>query len=107
MSADAIRLTQTDNVATVLRGITAGETVHVQCGKSIETVTASQPIPLCHKISLAALQPGEQIRKYGEPIGVATASITLGSYVHVHNMASRRGKQGGNPKFVPVGPLTR
>ena len=95
MTADAIRLTQTDNVATVLRAIAAGEPVQVQCGESIETVTANQPIPLCHKISLSPLQPGEQIRKYGEAIGVATAAIPPGSHVHVHNMASRRGKQRG------------
>jgi len=96
VSADAIRLTVADNVATVLRAIAAGEPVQVQCGESIETVTASEAIPLCHKISLAALQPGEHIRKYGEAIGVATTAITLGSHVHVHNMASSRGKQPVN-----------
>jgi altronate dehydratase small subunit len=93
VSADAIRLTAVDNVATVLRAITAGEPVQVQCGESIETVTASEPIPLCHKISLAAVGSGEHIRKYGEVIGVATAAITPGSHVHVHNMASCRGRQ--------------
>ncbi len=95
-TVDAIRLTPADTVATVLRTIAAGERVRVQCGESIETVTACQPIPLCHKISVVALQPGDQVRKYGEVIGVATAAIAVGSHVHVHNMASRRGKQPVN-----------
>ena len=38
------------------------------------------------KIAVRAIAKGEQIVKYGYPIGVATAKIQLGTHVHTHNM---------------------
>jgi len=90
--ADAIRLSPADNVATVLRAVTAGQSICVQCGDRAEMLTATESVPFCHKISLAAIAPGELVWKYGEVIGVATGEIRPGVHVHVHNLASRRGK---------------
>ena len=47
------------------------------------------------KIALKALKPihkGELIIKYGEEIGMASADIVKGEYVHVHNLESMRGR---------------
>ncbi len=89
---DAIRLSPEDTVATVLRAVAAGERIAVQCGGTTETLTASEAIPLCHKISMTAMAQGAKVRKYGEVIGIATAAIAAGGHVHVHNMASGRGR---------------
>ena len=39
-----------------------------------------------HKIALCDISPGEKIIKYGYPIGIATAAIKEGEWVHTHNM---------------------
>ncbi len=45
-----------------------------------------QKIPFGHKIALCNIKKGENIIKYGFPIGHATYDIKKGSHVHVHNM---------------------
>jgi hypothetical protein len=89
-AADAISLAATDNVATALRPIAAGEHVAVSCNGAQTCVTAVEDVPLCHKVAIAPLGPGETVFKYGQPIGVATATIDAGAHVHVHNMRSNR-----------------
>ena len=89
---DALCLAQEDNVATVLRAVTAGETVSVRSGGSITTVAVRSDIPLCHKIALKAIRPGQPVIKYGEIIGIATSAIDPGRHVHVHNMRSNRAR---------------
>lgn len=91
-SADAIRLARADNVATVLRPVAVGECIRVACRGKIETFTAVQTIPLCHKISLSAISAGAPVRKFGELIGKATADIAPGAHVHTHNLISCRGR---------------
>ncbi len=90
--ADAIRLSPDDTVATVLRPVAAGEPVRVRCGAEVAVTTATEAVPLCHKIGLVPHRPGEPVRKYGEVIGEATLPIPAGAHVHVHNMRSRRGR---------------
>jgi hypothetical protein len=53
-----------------------------------ESVRLSQMIPMAHKIARVRITAGETIRKYGMPIGIATADIAPGSHVHVHNIRS-------------------
>lgn len=91
-SADAIRLAPADNVATVLRPVAAGEHIRVTYRGETETVTAAQPIPLCHKISLSPILAGSPVRKFGEVIGEATVDIARGAHVHTHNLISCRGR---------------
>jgi altronate dehydratase small subunit len=49
-------------------------------------------IPFGHKFAVRDIGKGELVLKYGEPIGVATMDIGAGSYVHVHNVESSRGR---------------
>ena len=67
-----------DDVATALRDLAAGEVVEVRIGDRAERVTLAEPIALCHKFALHALSPGQEVRKYGEVIGRATAAVERG-----------------------------
>jgi hypothetical protein len=58
----------------------------------VVTVTALEPIALCHKIALADFRPGDAVIKYGECIGDAVTPIARGACVHVHNLRSRRAR---------------
>jgi altronate dehydratase small subunit len=90
--ADAIGLTERDNVATVLRDVAAGERLIVRIGAVESSLTALEAVPLCHKISLAPLKSGDRIVKYGQVIGAASRDIPAGSHIHIHNMASLRAR---------------
>ncbi|HRY25373.1 MAG: UxaA family hydrolase [Geminicoccaceae bacterium] len=82
----ALRLAATDNVATALRDLEAGEVVEIE-DQRIELL---ERIPLCHKLALADLAPGTPVTKYGQPIGRTTTAVARGAHVHVHNMKSAR-----------------
>ena len=45
-------------------------------------------VPAGHKIALVDIPQGAAVVKYGYPIGVATADIRAGEFVHTHNLAS-------------------
>lgn len=79
---EAIRIHPADDVATMLADVAAGETITLQ---GMELV-ALDAIPRGHKIALRAVTLGEAVRKYGAPIGHATAAITPGAHVHSHNL---------------------
>jgi altronate dehydratase small subunit len=85
-------LDEADGVATALRPLEAGETVKVRYPGRIAELTVTEAIPLCHKVAVADLDPGEPMRKYGEVIGEASAPIRRGAWVHVHNLRSLRGR---------------
>ena len=78
----AIRIADQDNVAIALRPIAAREPVRVDG----DTIEARQEIPAGHKLALADVGVDEQIIKYGVPIGLATAPIARGDWVHSHNL---------------------
>ena len=88
MSARVIIITTRDNVATALEPLAAGQTIDAN-GRQI---TVREPIASGHKIALTPIGSGEHVVKYGSPIGTATADIAPGTHVHVHNVASTRGR---------------
>lgn len=58
-----------------------------------------------HKYALRALSAGENIIKYGNPIGHATCAISPGEHVHTHNMRTNLSDQieyTYAPDFLPV-----
>ena len=77
-----------DNVATALEALEPGRVIDVR-GLALKVL---DPIPRGHKIALAAIASGDEVFKYGSPIGRATASIAAGGHVHTHNVASGRGR---------------
>ncbi len=84
-----LRLSLGDNVATALADLEAGELVEFEG----LVLTVREAVPLCHKLALGDLAPGDQVVKYGQPIGRMTAAVPAGGHVHVHNMQSARGMQ--------------
>ena len=75
-----IRINEKDNVAVALAAATAGE-MFLDC-------TLASDLPLGHKMALTPIAEGEDIIKYGFPIGHATRNIAAGEWVHTHNMAT-------------------
>jgi len=69
-----------DNVAVVLRPFKKGEVV--------AGVTLLEDIPQAHKVALKPIKNGEDVIKYGFPIGHATKDIKVGEHVHTHNVAT-------------------
>jgi len=92
-TGDALVLHPDDTVATALRPLPAGHTVHLTRGPSRPplTLTLAEPVALCHKFALRDIAEGEVVTKYGQAIGRATRTIGAGSNVHVHNLRSGRG----------------
>lgn len=77
---DYIIIHETDNVAVVLRPFNKGEVV--------AGVTLLEDIPQAHKVAIKDIKKGENVIKYGSPIGHATADIKKGEHVHTHNVAT-------------------
>ena len=93
MSGSASKLSPNDNVATLLDHVDKDCPVKITETSSNEvdekSITATANIPFGHKIALTAIAPGEEILKYGFPIGRALSAISRGDHVHVHNVASK------------------
>ena len=87
----AIVLHARDNVATALMGLEEGSTLSLKVSDRVMAVTLTKAVPFGHKFSLAEIERGGQVIKYGEVIGIATNAIHPGDYVHIHNVASSRG----------------
>lgn len=58
-----------------------------------------------HKYAIRNIQKGEEIIKYGQPIGIAQGDIKIGEHVHSHNMKTALGDNltyTYEPKFTPL-----
>ena len=88
----ATLLAAQDNVAVALRPIAAGDRVLVRTPGGVRDVVALEAIPLCHKIAMADLAPGDDVLKYGCCIGEVTQPVARGAWVHTHNVVSRRAR---------------
>lgn len=84
MTAAAIRLSPSDNVAVACRSLVPGETI----GIDGVALSITESVNLGHKIAVLHLKMGDKIIKYGMPIGSATVAVPAGGWVHMHNMQS-------------------
>ena len=82
----ALVLNLIDNVAVAVTPLNAGELLVLERGE----ITLTSDIPTGHKFALREIAMGSDVVKYGEVIGKASAAITTGSHVHVHNVVSAR-----------------
>lgn len=78
------RIDEKDDVAVALRPIARQE--RVMAGDIV--IDALDAIPSGHKLALRSIAAGEQVRKYGWPIGRALTAIARGAHVHTHNLAT-------------------
>jgi altronate hydrolase len=93
----AIRIHPSDNVAVALGALVAGDTVTV----GDATVIAKNDIPPGHKIALNAIARGSAVVKYGYPIGIATADIAAGEWIHSHNLRTSL-DQAATYRYAPT-----
>ena len=75
---DHLKINEKDNVAVALSPLSAGT--------EVLGVTLKEDIARGHKFALRAIAEGENVIKYGWPIGRATAPVAPGEWVHVHNV---------------------
>ncbi|MBR3415635.1 MAG: altronate dehydratase [Clostridia bacterium] len=75
---DHLKINAKDNVAVALAPLRAGEE---RLG-----VVLKDDIKRGHKFALSAIAEGENVIKYGSPIGRASAPIAPGEHVHTHNV---------------------
>ena len=98
-----IQIHPDDNVAVALHPVAKGEEIELGGVR----VTAAEDIPQGHKLALCSIAEGENIVKYGFPIGHATCAIEPGSWVHVHNTKtnlSEEGEYSYHPKECALAP---
>jgi hypothetical protein len=88
----ATALGQSDNVATVLCAVDAGERVVVRTSAGDVEITALEAIALCHKIALSDVAIGDSDREVRRDHRRGDHAIRRGAWVHVHNLRSRRGR---------------
>ena len=77
-----IQINPHDNVAVCLEPILKGEKITING----QEILLNEEIPAGHKIALFPIAEGENVVKYGEPIGHVTCSIETGSHLHSHNL---------------------
>lgn len=81
------KIHENDNVAVAIETIPANTSVDVNG----ESVVSNMEIPAGHKMALRDIRAGEQIIKYGCPIGNAKEDIKKGDWIHVHNVKTGLG----------------
>lgn len=85
---DFIRIHGNDTVAVALTPLEKGRI----CKVNGTDITLCEDIMQGHKFALQTIMPGEQVYKYGSPIGVASQEITPGQWVHTHNLKTGLGE---------------
>lgn len=88
MKINALLMDAEDNVVTCVKPITEGEDVFYCKGNEVQTLTAKEAIPFCHKIALQDITQRAPAFKYGELIGCASQFIPKGSLVSDKNIYS-------------------
>lgn len=83
-----IRIRPEDKVAVALQPLPARSTVVVDGDRIVLTEDIMQG----HKFALCDMAEGEQVIKYGAPVGIAKNQIAKGSWVHTHNMRTGLGE---------------
>jgi altronate hydrolase len=79
----AIHLNPADNVAVARVPLSPNMDLRID-GVAIK---ALDQVPAGHKIALAAIAPGEIVRRYGQVIGRAKRPIQPGNHIHTQNLA--------------------
>ncbi len=98
-----LRLHPEDNVGIARQTVQAGTRFSV-AGLD-EPLIAQETIELGHKVALRPIAEGDEVRKYGQPIGVASREIAPGRWVHAHNLtAGQLDRQYEFATAVPADP---
>lgn len=96
---DVLRVHKDDNVVVALKDMTAGTEVEYEGG----SVILLEDVSRGHKIAIAPLTAGEHIIKYGYSIGYTIADVSVGAWVHSHNLKTAltgEAEYSYNPSFL-------
>ena len=85
---DFIKIHPDDKVAVALKPLAVKSSISLD-GREI---TLKENIPQGHKFAVQDIDEGEQVIKYGAPIGIAKCGIKEGGWVHTHNMKTGLGE---------------
>jgi hypothetical protein len=85
---NAILIHNNDNVVTAIESLQTGSVARYQDDQETVEITVTQEIPKFHKIAVVDIPEFEPVYKYGQLIGEAIKTISKGSHVHDHNIAS-------------------
>lgn len=77
-----IKLNPEDTVAVCLEAAQKGQSVEIEGQQFVLT----DDIPVGHKVALQNILSGENVIKYGAPIGHAIVDILAGQHVHIQNL---------------------
>ncbi|MBE6044377.1 MAG: altronate dehydratase [Clostridium thermopalmarium] len=77
-----IKINKIDNVVVALEDLKKGEVIEVD-GEKVELL---EDINRGHKIAIKNIASGDNVIKYGFPIGHSTRDIKAGEFVHTHNV---------------------
>ena len=100
--ASTLQITEKDNVVVAIHPVSKAEVVTA----GDISVEVTEDIAQGHKIAVKPIREGENVVKYGFPIGHATEDILPGAWVHTHNMVTNL---SGEKEYVyepDVHPLT-
>ena len=93
-----IRINPADNVAVAIEALKAGETIDIEG----QRITLNNDVPAGHKILLSDLVEGENVIKYGYPIGHLKESHQQGDWIcHDHIQTNLAGLL--DYEYKPVG----
>jgi altronate hydrolase len=81
----AIRIHPDDTVAVAIRPLAADEQVAVDG----ESITLRTDVPAGHKFAIVPHAAGVPVLKYGFAIGVTTEPVSVGTWIHSHNLRTR------------------
>lgn len=92
MNRKAVVINANDNVATVVENAEIGDDISFFLDQEMKSIVLKNKVPCGHKIAIKPIVKDQDILKYGESIGKALQNIGIGEHVHVHNIASNRGR---------------
>ncbi len=81
MNSNYLLVNKADNVIVTLKNYINGESISVNDAE----IVIKEDISTGHKIAIQQIHQGQDIIKYGFPIGHAKESIEVGQWVHTHN----------------------
>ncbi len=83
-SLDFIQLNSNDNIVVATRPLDEGAQLVV----GEQSIVLSSPVRMGHKIAIAPIAKDQPVRKYGQIIGFATQPVSIGDWVHTHNLTT-------------------
>lgn len=87
-SSNALRLNADDPLAIAKREIPMGTVLLAdEVGLPFQQLKILENIPAAHKLALIGISEGEEIKRYGARIGVASQDILPGEWIHTHNLS--------------------